>query len=287
VLVGQALGTLAGFVGENTRLVQILIVGAVGLAGAVVAVNAATRAYGATHRALSAVMRVSTGDTIRHRAATIASTAASGIARGATLAWAAGQRILNLALRANPIGIVITVVAALVGLIIAAYKSSETFRGIVQKAGEVARTAFGVIFRVVFPIVGIIQAIVAGVQALVRWIRNIRWPEPPGWLKSVGSAIGGLFGASENPGFYEPGSPAPFHTSPATGRRWSFMPHTGGGGSGSTLAQLAALGTHGGLTIINVNGALDPDAVARQIERLLARRGTRTGRGVVTRQVTA
>src|SRR5690606_2664002 len=40
----------------------------------------------------------------------------------------------NAALRANPIGIVITVLTALVGAIILAYNKSETFRNIVQGA---------------------------------------------------------------------------------------------------------------------------------------------------------
>lgn len=58
-------------------------------------------------------------------AAQIASTAASK-------AMAIGIRLVNAAMRANPIGIVITILTALVGIIILAYKKNETFRKIVD-----------------------------------------------------------------------------------------------------------------------------------------------------------
>jgi hypothetical protein len=54
--------------------------------------------------------------------------------RGATLAWSAAQWLLNAALAANPIGLVIIGIAALVAGVILAYKHSETFRRIVKAA---------------------------------------------------------------------------------------------------------------------------------------------------------
>lgn len=280
VLVGGALAKMAGFIGGNTRLVTILITAVAGLAAIIVTANAGIKAYAATHKVLSTVLRVGTGDTIRHRVATLASAAAQKVVKGATLGWAAAQKILNLAMRANPIGIVITVIAALVAIVITAYKKSETFRNIVQSAGRVAVSVWKAIKKAAEPIVRIVQKIVGWVQSLIGAIRGIRWPEPPGWVKSIGSAIGGLFGASDYPGPHEPGFS---HTwSPVAPGRVSFMPHAGGGSSGDVMGALAALGAGGGLTIINVSGALDPDAVARQIEQLLSRRGSRVGRGLVT-----
>lgn len=283
VAVSSALGVLANWMTNNAGAARAVVVAVAALAAAVIATNAAVRVYQATHRALAAVLRVSTGETVRHRVATIASTVASKAARAAAVAWAAAQRILNLALRANPIGLVITAIAALVALVIAAYRNSETFRNIVQGAGRAARSAFEAVARAVRPVVNFIQSLVDGVQSAVSWLRRLKFPEPPGWLKSIGGAIGNLFGASDYPGPHELLSGIPPTLTPAT--RLSFMPHAGGG-SGE-LAALAALRGVGGLTVINVNGALDPDAVARQIERLLSRRATRTGRGVVTRQVTS
>jgi len=51
-----------------------------------------------------------------------------------TKAWAAIQALLNVALTANPIGIVVAAIAALVAGIVIAYNKSETFRNIVQAA---------------------------------------------------------------------------------------------------------------------------------------------------------
>jgi hypothetical protein len=74
-------------------------------------------------------------------AATAASTTASVAARAASLAWAAAQWVLNAALAANPIGLVIAAIAALVAAIVIAYKRSETFRRIVQAAFDGTKAA--------------------------------------------------------------------------------------------------------------------------------------------------
>lgn len=65
-------------------------------------------------------------------AGTLAAAAASGIARAAVLTWTAVQWLLNAALTANPIGLVVAGIALLVGGIVLAYNKSETFRNIVQ-----------------------------------------------------------------------------------------------------------------------------------------------------------
>ncbi|MFD6518107.1 phage tail tape measure protein [Rhodococcus sp. NPDC060176] len=59
-----------------------------------------------------------------------------GAANTATKVWAAGQWLLNAALSANPIGIVIGVLAGLVAAVVLAYNHSETFRNIVQAAWQ-------------------------------------------------------------------------------------------------------------------------------------------------------
>lgn len=63
------------------------------------------------------------------------------IVRVSAIAWTAAQAALNWALKDNPIGIVITVLALLVGAIILAYRNSETFRRIVQAAWAGIQTA--------------------------------------------------------------------------------------------------------------------------------------------------
>lgn len=60
--------------------------------------------------------------------------AAVGVVVGMVLAWQAAQWLLNAALLANPIGIVVVALVALVAGFVAAYNSSETFRNIVDGA---------------------------------------------------------------------------------------------------------------------------------------------------------
>jgi hypothetical protein len=73
-----------------------------------------------------------------HRAATVASTVA-------TNAQAVAQRVLNAAMRANPIGLAIAAIAALAAGLVLAYQKCETFRNIVDAAfGVVKSTVAGV-----------------------------------------------------------------------------------------------------------------------------------------------
>jgi hypothetical protein len=60
--------------------------------------------------------------------------AEGAIATAATSVWAAAQWVLNAALTANPIGLIIAAIVALVAIIVVAYKNSETFRDIVNGA---------------------------------------------------------------------------------------------------------------------------------------------------------
>ena len=64
------------------------------------------------------------------------------IVRAATAAWAGVQWLLNAALTANPIGLIVVAIAALVAAIVIAYKKSETFRNIVDGALRAVGGAF-------------------------------------------------------------------------------------------------------------------------------------------------
>ncbi|AWY06518.1 tail length tape measure protein [Gordonia phage Trine] len=88
-----------------------------------------------------------------------------------TRLWAAGQWVLNAAMNANPIGVVIAVVVALVGAIILAYKNSETFRNIVAAAWAGIKTAISAVWNwistTVFPL---FQAGLRALGAVVNWL---------------------------------------------------------------------------------------------------------------------
>lgn len=76
----------------------------------------------------------------------------------ATRVWAAGQWVLNAALNANPIGLVVAAVAILIGLLVLAYKRSATFRSIVQATGRAGKAAIG--------------WVVDSVSTLVHWLSS-------------------------------------------------------------------------------------------------------------------
>lgn len=101
-----ALAKAASWTGDHSREVTILAGVLAGLAGAVLAVNAAIKIYRATQVAIAAATKV----------------------------WAAMQWLLNAAMAANPIVLIILAIVALVAIFVVAYKKSETFRKIVDGA---------------------------------------------------------------------------------------------------------------------------------------------------------
>lgn len=110
--------------------------------------------------------------TARAKAAAIASAVAQRAAGAAAKVAAAGQWALNVALSANPIGVVIVAVLALVAAVVIAYKRSETFRAICQG-----------VFKAV---AGYVRAVVAVVTTLVEFVRD---KAPAAWEKLKGAAV--------------------------------------------------------------------------------------------------
>lgn len=106
------------------------------------------------------------------KAATLAQAAASKVA-------AAGQWLLNVALTANPIGIVVMAIAALVTGMVIAYKKSETFRAIVDTAFKGIQKTIG----------WVVEKVVAGFKLFWAGLERI-W----GWFKKV---TGGADDAAE------------------------------------------------------------------------------------------
>lgn len=89
----------------------------------------------------TAVQVADTAVLVKNRVATLASAAAQKVAAAATKVWAGVQWLLNAALTANPIGLVVAAIAALVAVIVLAYKNSETFRNAVQALGATLQNA--------------------------------------------------------------------------------------------------------------------------------------------------
>lgn len=138
---GKALGqTAAGRLTAFKRSVQTNLVEALGN----YAVPAVSAALGSLQGVLGPFFSWLTGSSTLasiFRGALFGLVAAIAAVRIATAAWAAIQAILNVVLTANPIGLIIIAIAALVGGIILAYKHSQTFRNIVQAAWNGIKTA--------------------------------------------------------------------------------------------------------------------------------------------------
>lgn len=134
---------------------------------------------------------------LRDTVATRFGTKATKAKTAATKAATAAQKALNVVMRANPIGIVITLIAGLVGLLVLAYKKSDTFRRIVDKAFSVVsnsaqalvgwvRKNFPAVFGFIAgPFTAAKEFVTDKLTGLIEWLRNA-----PG---KVTNAVSGLW----------------------------------------------------------------------------------------------
>jgi hypothetical protein len=206
-----ALGGLSSWMKDNTGAVQVLAVVIGGLAAAVLVVNGAVAAY-------NAIASIATG-----------------------VQWA-----LNIAMDANPIGLIIVAIGALVAAVIIMYAKFQWFRDLISD--------------------------------VVGWFKKA-WE----WITKVWNAIGDFFGSS-NGGLLDFGAPAggggaaPAAGGPAWGgpggSAWGAVPSVAGGRlSGPVVIQPA-----GDTINITVQGAVDAEGTADTIRRMLTDRDTQLGR---------
>jgi hypothetical protein len=154
--VGSALGAVAGFVKDNAVAFGILTAGLIAANAQFIALTIKTNAQVAAFIIQQTVTK----------AATVV-----------TEGFAAAQAALNAVLDANPIGIVILAVAALVAGVILAYKHSETFRRIVSAAFDAIKTAASAVAKfftdTLLPvIIGVFNGIKSAVGAVVGFFRD-------------------------------------------------------------------------------------------------------------------
>lgn len=128
-------------------------------------------------KTLSAVMyanakafAVSTAAYIKNKVATLAAAAAQGVVRAATIAWKAAQVVLNVVLSANPIGLVIMAIGALVSAVVYAYNNCESFRKIVNQVWEAIKP--------------LATAIMDGLAKAFEWLVE-KCKEAWEWLKNI------------------------------------------------------------------------------------------------------
>ena len=107
---------------------------------------------------------------VKNKGVVLATAAAQKIVSAATVAWTAVQKVLNLVLTMNPIGIIITAIGALVAAIIYAYNNCEGFRKIVDKVWEAIKP--------------LANAIMNGLAKAFEWLVE-KCKEAWEWLKNI------------------------------------------------------------------------------------------------------
>jgi hypothetical protein len=306
--LGALAGALdaAGFSGaaENLGLV----------ATAMDATEGATILYKVAQESLTLSTIKDTAAKVLNTAQTVASAVATTAASAATKIWAGTQLVLNAVMTANPIGLIIAAIVILIGIIVLIATKTTWFQDIwaaawsgIQSAAsavwswlvsaataawnllvagvsfyvgiyvgifEGIKTAVGIVWdgiksaagtaldAIMHPIESVesaFDAVVDAIKRVIDWLGNIKLPKV---LTDIGDAIGGLFGKS----------------APGAGTRSAGVPL--GVGVGARTLSAGAMSTGGAGVTININGALDPVAVARQIRHILGADQRRRG-GVV------
>lgn len=218
-----ALATAGVWAQKHTTTIKVLAITAGILGVAIVGVNVAYKAY---------------------RAGALA-------ARGAQVAF-------NLALRANPIGLVVTAIALLIAGLVLAYKKSATFRSIVNSVKDAGVSAFREIGSWITKAINLVKDV-------IDWISKIKFPSVP---KAISNLVGGGGGAPSIGGGGGGGS------------AYSSLPGRGGPGDGWFVAPVG--GRRGGFTVIyeiTINGVIDKVGAAREIRKVLEGADLRFGTG--------
>ena len=267
-MVSDAMGSLAKIVGNNSKATQILVGIIGGLALAVLAINAAMKVYQATLLVVQVVQKAT---------------------------WLAAL---------GPIGLVIVAVGAVIAIVMVLWHRSETFRTIVLGVWNAIRTAATNVASAVasawhntmdalVSAAKWAQGVVSGIFAGIRGAWDNVMGAIRGAVGGLGALLAGPFqvmkgaidavvGAVMNlihwlgnikvPKISLPSIPNPFSLPGAA-------PALAGVGAAPRVARTPsprAGATSTGPTFI-INGAIDPEATARQIQRILAGHNRRMG----------
>lgn len=176
---GAAVRTFGSFIGSGITATVNMVTNLSALAGRYLATGAAAAG--------------SAAKTALFTTASIASAAATKVVAAATWLW-------NAALRANPIGIVITIIMALVAAIIYAYKNSETFRNIVQAVWKGIQAAISFAWNnVIKPAFEAIRNFIVNVLGpKIMWFHN-NVVKPI--FSAVGKVISSIWNGAIKPAF--------------------------------------------------------------------------------------
>ncbi|MCW6008506.1 hypothetical protein K1W54_28775 [Micromonospora sp. CPCC 205371] len=180
VKAGQLAANAAAVASVPIQIAQVIVNGR--LAKQMRISNAALKTQAVANRGAAAAQVAQTTATVAGDVATKRSIISTVAARAAMIAsavaakaMAAAQWLLNIALNANPIGLIVLAIIALVAIFVIAYKKSETFRTIVQ--GALA----GVTAYVKFMWEHVWSPVFSAIGGVIKWVGGIvLW-----WWRSV------------------------------------------------------------------------------------------------------
>jgi len=246
--------------------VFLVIAGAVGvLSGAILLANLAISAYGTATTVAGAAQTVWNSSMVRsaiilarNTAMTVVYGARQIAVAAATKAWAIAQWLLNAAMSANPIGLAIIAVAALTAAVVIAYRHSATFRAIVQGAFAAAKSTASALVPVLHLIVDAMRslwqaagpvrtALVGAMEAILHAIQAV--------LDAISNVVGAI-------------SRIHFPSKPS----WLPLAVPAAAGPGGFGAPRS-----GPVINVTISGAVDPEASAQAIRRVLTRYDRRRG----------
>lgn len=196
--------------GENQKALQILVGVVAAFSAAILVANVAMKAYVAAQTAIKV----------------------------ATTIWTGVQWLLNAALTANPIGLVIAAIALLIAGIVLAYKKSDTFRELVDGLWRILKGSVVVAFEAVSKAISVL---VGWLQKAWDWIKKVL--DKLGDIKPPSFSFGGLFGGSQSANAYS--------------------------AAAYSAAAPTSSGTSIGSVTINVNGSGNPYETAKATKRAL------------------
>ncbi|MEU1526352.1 phage tail tape measure protein [Nocardia rhamnosiphila] len=184
----DSLTSAANWIDQNRTVAAGFAIGLGVLGGALIAARGAAMGYAVAQGVMAAAQGAGTAALAGNTLALGAYTIATGVIRGATMAWSGVQWLLNAALSANPIGLLVVGIGALIAGIVLAWQHSETFRNIVMGAWEGIKNAASAAW-------GFIQPILSG---FVSWITDTVVPAVMnfwhGVIEPAFNAIGAVIG---------------------------------------------------------------------------------------------
>ena len=158
-----ALRSFAAFIKNNSAVILTFV-------GALTAGYVALKTYQGILLLTAAAQRIFAVASVLMRGAQLASIAS-------TNGLAASMLVLNATIRANPIGFIVTAVAALAAGFVVAWKNSETFRTVIIAVAKAALTAIGFVIRFVGVLAEGIVNLVTGPMKLFLKLLSFVSPE--------------------------------------------------------------------------------------------------------------